>query len=227
MQYVRLTGTPDPSVAPAVFRTIATSPHAREARLLDWNAGGDRAVVALFRIDGDRESIESELAAAPAVTDVDATPIHGERFHALVTLDTGSVPLVRSVFEALLTLGVVVVKPVVYRDGEVHATFVGEGGALGTVLESFPPAVDLTIHRIGTYRGGVGSWVGVLSDRQREALLAALDLGYYEIPSGATHEDIADRLGCAPSTATEHLRKGEAKLVRGVMGAERSDAGGA
>jgi predicted DNA binding protein len=38
-------------------------------------------------------------------------------------------------------------------------------------------------------------------------------LGYYETPREATHEDVAAELECAPNTATEHLQKGEAKLV--------------
>jgi predicted DNA binding protein len=57
----------------------------------------------------------------------------------------------------------------------------------------------------------------VLSDRQREAVRAALDIGYYDQPRGATHEDVAAALDCAPSTASEHLRKAEAELVRAAM----------
>ena len=35
----------------------------------------------------------------------------------------------------------------------------------------------------------------------------------------ATHADVAERLGCAPGTASEHLRKAEAKLVDAACGA--------
>jgi predicted DNA binding protein len=56
-----------------------------------------------------------------------------------------------------------------------------------------------------------------LSDRQQAALETALELGYYNQPREATHEDIARELGCAANTATTHLQKGEAKLVRAVM----------
>lgn len=52
-----------------------------------------------------------------------------------------------------------------------------------------------------------------LSERQREALRAALELGYYDTPREATHADVAAELDCAPNTASEHLQKGEAKLV--------------
>jgi predicted DNA binding protein len=54
----------------------------------------------------------------------------------------------------------------------------------------------------------------MLSDRQREALEVAVELGYYDTPREATHTDIAAELDCAPNTASDHLQKGEAKLVR-------------
>lgn len=57
----------------------------------------------------------------------------------------------------------------------------------------------------------------LLSERQCAAVNVALELGYYESPRNVTHADIADRLGCAPNTVTEHLQKAEAKLVRTAL----------
>lgn len=57
-----------------------------------------------------------------------------------------------------------------------------------------------------------------LSDRQREAVEAGLALGYYEVPREASHEDVAEAIDCAPSTAAEHRRKAEAKLLRSTVG---------
>ncbi|MFC6963264.1 helix-turn-helix domain-containing protein [Halocatena marina] len=59
--------------------------------------------------------------------------------------------------------------------------------------------------------------VSGLSDRQRAALLAAFDLGYYEQPRQATHKDVAARLDCAPNTASEHLQKAEMKVITNVL----------
>mgnify|MGYP002276742734 CR=1 FL=1 len=59
-----------------------------------------------------------------------------------------------------------------------------------------------------------------LTDRQREAVEAGLDLGYYDVPRTTDHEAVADALGCAPSTAAEHLRKAESKLLRAVVRGE-------
>jgi predicted DNA binding protein len=69
--------------------------------------------------------------------------------------------------------------------------------------------------------GGLASTGAVdarLSERQREALAAGLELGYYETPREASQEDVADSLGCAPSTAAEHLQKAEATLARSALG---------
>ncbi|MBX0287507.1 helix-turn-helix domain-containing protein [Halomicroarcula sp. F28] len=57
----------------------------------------------------------------------------------------------------------------------------------------------------------------LLSDRQQEAIQTALELGYYEIPRAVSHEDVADHIGCAPSTAAEHLRKAESTLLGSLL----------
>ena len=55
---------------------------------------------------------------------------------------------------------------------------------------------------------------GSLTDRQREALEAAHRGGYYEWPRETTSQDLADELGVATPTFTEHLRTAEQKLIR-------------
>ncbi|MFC6874642.1 helix-turn-helix domain-containing protein [Halobellus marinus] len=69
------------------------------------------------------------------------------------------------------------------------------------------------------YRSADVNPATTLSDRQQEALQTAVELGYYDTPREDTHADVADELGCAPNTASEHLQKGEAKLVRGRLAA--------
>ena len=57
---------------------------------------------------------------------------------------------------------------------------------------------------------------GGLTDRQREAVLAAHRDGYFEWPRESTGEEIADRLGVAPPTFHQHLRKGLARLLDAI-----------
>ncbi len=193
------------------------SPHVDEARLLEWNQGDSRGVLGLFAIDGDRTEFEAELAGVPELVHADVTTAGDGRFYLLVVLRPSEAPLADRMFENLTRDGLVVLKPVIYRDGQVHARLVGSSSAVQAAVETVPPAVDVTVEAIGQRGFDPETAASALSDRQREAVLVAIDLGYYDVPRRATHEDVAERLGCAPSTASEHLQKAEAKLVRGLM----------
>jgi hypothetical protein len=52
-----------------------------------------------------------------------------------------------------------------------------------------------------------------LTDPQREALRTAYELGYFEVPRGASLEAVADELDIAPSSASERLRRAQTHLV--------------
>ncbi|MFB6270658.1 MAG: helix-turn-helix domain-containing protein, partial [Halobacterium sp.] len=56
-----------------------------------------------------------------------------------------------------------------------------------------------------------------LTDRQREVVETAVDLGYYDVPRTAGQDDVAAELDCASSTVAEHLRKAEAALARAAV----------
>jgi len=49
---------------------------------------------------------------------------------------------------------------------------------------------------------------------ERSALNTALAVGYDDVPREATHEDVAEVIDCAPSTAAEHLGNAESNVRR-------------
>lgn len=53
----------------------------------------------------------------------------------------------------------------------------------------------------------------VLTDRQREVLGHARDLGYYDVPRTATLTEVAESLGIAKATASDTLHRAESHLV--------------
>lgn len=55
-----------------------------------------------------------------------------------------------------------------------------------------------------------------LTDPQREALVTARELGYFDVPRGASLSDVADELGVSPAACSERLRRGQATLVADV-----------
>lgn len=81
---------------------------------------------------------------------------------------------------------------------------------------------DLTFHLNRMYneeqtkRVGRDSKYGV-TEAQREALLAALDYGYYAIPREATLEEVASELGISTQAISTRLRRGLANLLDSTL----------
>ncbi len=73
----------------------------------------------------------------------------------------------------------------------------------------------LSAHEQGEVLRASGGILPMLTRSQSEAVLAAVEAGYYDVPRRCTVADIARPLGIARSTAEEHLRAGESVLVRG------------
>lgn len=216
MRYLRITGEPDLEIVPDTFRIITASEHVREARLEAFNIGGS-AVHFLYRIDGDLEAARAALAETDEVTAVSANRIDGSTGHLLLRLDPAETAIGEHLFGLLEDSGLLVLTPAVYREGTVQAAFVGENAAIQAVMDHLPPAFDVVVKELTGSVPRQETAADRLSERQREAVRAALDLGYYDQPRRATHGDVAERLGCAPSTASEHLRKAEAALVRAAI----------
>jgi predicted DNA binding protein len=55
---------------------------------------------------------------------------------------------------------------------------------------------------------------GLLTDRQRELLEIAVQQGYFEVPRNCTLATLAEGIGIDKSTASEVLRRGEARLLK-------------
>ncbi|MFB6143040.1 MAG: PAS domain-containing protein [Halorientalis sp.] len=117
---------------------------------------------------------------------------------------------------------------------------VAEDGAVDVVVEA-PREVDLQAlrERLAARHGDVtlvskqegdrspafdgtacGSLTERLTDRQEAALLAAYFGGYYDWPRESAAEDLADSLGVATPTFTQHLRHAHRKVVGAVLDAD-------
>lgn len=89
----------------------------------------------------------------------------------------------------------------------------GSHNAIAGIIEEYEDAgVSLTLQRLGDYEGE-SKPLDELTDRQREVIQTAYDLGYFEIPREASTEDVAEELGIDSSTATEHLQRAERNLM--------------
>ena len=72
--------------------------------------------------------------------------------------------------------------------------------------------VDIELLRVNEY-ASLGETDAGLTDSQREALLVALETGYFEDPRNATLSDVAAELGISQPAASGLLRRGTRRLI--------------
>lgn len=56
-----------------------------------------------------------------------------------------------------------------------------------------------------------------LTDSQRETLFQAVRDGYFEVPRRTTLGEVGGKLGITQQTASENLRRGTNKVLKGVL----------
>ncbi|ELY65694.1 helix-turn-helix domain-containing protein [Natrinema versiforme] len=73
--------------------------------------------------------------------------------------------------------------------------------------------ISLEVRRVyNPTKPDAGPWYG-LTELQREAIMLAVEMGYYDIPRGCTTKDLAGELGISDQAVTERLRRAIASLV--------------
>ena len=74
--------------------------------------------------------------------------------------------------------------------------------------------VSLTVDRIHTTSWSAESGhEAVLTDIQRETLVAAFEQGYFEVPRTATLQDLADEFDVSDTAISQRIRRGVARLL--------------
>ena len=217
VKFVRITASPDPDLAPRLFEILAGAAYVTESRLYDVSTSPSGRLTGLFEIVGDRERFREAVESPVGVRTAEIAPVTAERFNLLLSLDTTAVPLLNRMSDLFTRAGVVLAKPVRYQDDSAHVRIVGPAAALQTVFDEIPPPVTLAVQEVGKFDTRRETPIAALSDRQQEALLAAYDLGYYDHPRRATHEEIGERLDCAPNTVCDHLQKAEKAIMAEVL----------
>ena len=110
------------------------------------------------------------------------------------------------------------------EDGQVIATaHVDDAAQVRAVVEElrdvFGDVALRSLHQHG--EGTLGDAVvvdrGQLTDRQREVLDTAHEMGYFDYPKGANAGEVAEALDISVSTLAEHLAAAQTKLLDDVL----------
>ncbi len=215
MKYLKLTLSPTERAIHPIDRLLADHSGITREALLHVDARADGTTVLLYRVTGDGAGFDDTLGEQTEVVDHDVVDLAGNGYHAFVqaeAVDDGGILL-----EIARDNALIVDTPLEFTDEGLRATLVGTHENLRTALGAVPDSLDFSVDNAGTYVPGGEDLLSPLTDRQLEVFETAVEEGYYDVPRQATHKDIADNLGCAPSTVDEHLRKAESRVVTSLI----------
>jgi predicted DNA binding protein len=151
------------------------------------------------------EAVLADIEAHPDVVAVETLFVGADR--ALLRYETTE----RGLFELLGAAALPPEFPLVVEDGEMAFTVTATRADFEALTESLDAGeVAYDLHSLVHDEG---SRAAVLTDRQRECLRVARRLGYFEVPRTATLAEVAAALDVDPSTASETLRRGTARVL--------------
>ena len=208
MRYLTCVIRPVEKIHP-VEAAMAAAPDVTPVAIHQTKLLDDGTCVTLLEVKGDLASLESLLAAHESVLEF---TVAGDR-EGFVYLQSEPDELTEAIIDLQSESAVVVRFPVEHtRDGGLRATLIGDDEAFRRAVAAFPDELDVELEAVGDYRPDVRDVFAGLTDRQQEILATAIRAGYYEDPRRATQEDVAEALGIAPGTVSEHLRRIESRV---------------
>ncbi|MBV0923931.1 helix-turn-helix domain-containing protein [Halomicroarcula limicola] len=213
MKYVRLSLSMAPALRHPMHQFVVEHDGFDASYLVRGNQLGEDVQTLLFHVDGHPvEPYREALERAENVVEYAISTCPDETFYLYVRGNPSEQD--HELVDALVRAGLVVVSPIAYRDdGTIRLALVGPGGTVQRAIEAVPDGISADVREVSEYDSRRFETAATLTDRQFEAVAAAVDCGYYGDPRSGTTEDVAERLDCAPGTAAEHLRKAEARVM--------------
>lgn len=216
MRHVTFVVVPDEGgLHPAADELEATPSISRDT-ILHLNLLNDGTAVALDHHRGDPEVLRRILTDCPDIIRFDVT--EGEDgleayIHFHPNEAAAALLWLTNEFE------LIVETPIEPADesGAIRVGIIGADDVVQRAIDYVPDNVRLELERLSDYKPGSKELMAMLTDRQREILATAVEVGYYDVPRRATHQNIADALDLSTTTVGEHLRKIEAKLLSDIV----------
>lgn len=215
MKYLTVALAPTDRALHPVDEFIGAHDDIERDALLHVDARVDRTTVLLYQLTGDGTELDADLAGHAAVRDHELVAVDDDTLHAFVLVESGTG--MGRLVELAHDHALIVDTPITYDGNEITATLVGTHDNLRAALGGIPDDLTFAVRDAGEYAPYGRDLLSPLTERQLEVFRTAVREGYYDVPRGATHADIAGTLDCAPSTVDEHLRKAESRVVTNLM----------
>lgn len=189
----------------AWMRSVSEAHPDATFRLLAGLQAGDRAVEVGEVTGDDPEEAAEALRDHPAVEGYERLAAEGG--HVLVRYEVADLAL----YEFLADEAVPPAFPLTVEDGWFEVTIPASRERLARVDERLAEGpLDHEVVSLVETGGGDDP----LTDRQREVLRTAAQLGYLDVPRAATLEEVAEAVGVDKSTASGVLRRAQAELAQ-------------
>ena len=175
-----------------------------------------KPVVEEFGVEADADIDEGDLSA-----DVELTPVQANEQEAVYRFERNEKPDCACVIVEETGTPITTVRA---QDGALLLSFrTFDLEEISEIVSSLRDRFDGVL--VEDLTQGQGEDAGdavivdrdVLTDRQREILDTAHEMGYFEYPKGANATDVAAELGVARSTFTEHLAAAQTKLMDSIL----------
>lgn len=101
----------------------------------------------------------------------------------------------------------------VFSNRRVYTVLFFRREDLRAMITDFKQIGTVTLGKVTEFTGSKS----MLTDRQLEVVTCALEEGYFEWPREISSEELADELGINRTTALEHLRKAQSKLLTSAL----------
>ncbi|MCL4519683.1 MAG: helix-turn-helix domain-containing protein [Thaumarchaeota archaeon] len=165
----------------------------------------------------DKEMTVTDLTKGGLIKDVET--LYKEKDGSLVVFISGDFPEDRVARTIQFPRRVFLEGPPEFIDANrIRCAIVGEEKELRKVMSQFEELEKgmriLSLTRLKPKSEGLAS---TLTAKQRQALLTAYGLGYYDVPRKVPSEHLAELLNIDKSTLAEHLRKAEARVIKSVL----------
>lgn len=194
---------------------LSRAQYVDDARTIRWTCSKD-AISVTHLVRGNIIQLNRAADSIPTIYNVEFTSIEGDLFYLHHNISIGEEA--RNVLADVVGCGVDIVPPIAYHDdGTATVRIIGQSEAIQRAFTRLPESLRAEVDQIRDFGSENELVNSVLTERQRDAILAAVELGYYETPREANQGDIAKEIDCAESTAGEHLRKAETKLLRAIV----------
>jgi len=171
------------------------------------------AVISRIEFKDDSSKIKDMLAGGLLA---EAQLLEQEKSRTYTVFLKGG-PSLSSIIDSL-GVGGYLFPPLEIREGKLTISFLGSAKQVGEFIKRINAlGIRHRVVLLTEANFSPDSTLSKLTEKQREALIAAYKLGYYDLPRRTNSEKLAKKLNIGSSTLGEHLRKAERRLLIHIL----------